>query len=72
MFLSCLVYSLIFFVFNVGFNIFKEERKNREKYQALEIMLEQRKASKLLNEDKQAGNPHDDEDDDDIEDYIAR
>ena len=36
-------------------------------------MLEQKRASRVLNEDKSPGaGHHDDEDEDDIEEYIAR
>lgn len=29
--IACLVYSLLFFIFNVGFRIFAQEKKIREK-----------------------------------------
>jgi MFS family permease len=34
--LSCIGYSVIFFLFNVGFKIFSQEKKIREKMEALE------------------------------------
>eukprot|EP00347_Sterkiella_histriomuscorum_P020522 403337480 len=61
--IACLGYCLIFFIFNVGFRIFKEEKKIREKQEALEQLLQNRNNS-ILKEDQ--------DNDSEIEDYIKK
>lgn len=47
---ACIGYSIIFFIFNVGFTIFSKERAIREKRKALEEMLEEKHKHSLNND----------------------